>query len=198
MQTLVIMVKEPRPGRVKTRLGRDLGMTAAAWWFRHQSRALIRRVQDPRWQVVLGVAPDQAGLNSRVWPAHLPRWPQGRGDLGDRMGRMLRAAAPGPVCVIGADIPGIRPAHIAEAFRALGNHDAVFGPAPDGGYWLVGLKRARPVPPTLFANVRWSTQHALADTIATLPAHRIARIATLNDVDTIDDLPMTKRGPRAT
>lgn len=198
MQTLVIMVKEPRPGRVKTRLGRDLGMTAAAWWFRHQSRALIRRVQDPRWQVVLAVAPDQAGLNSRVWPAHLPRWPQGRGDLGDRMGRMLRAAAPGPVCVIGADIPGIRPAHIAEAFRTLGNHDAVFGPAPDGGYWLVGLKRARPVPPTLFANVRWSTQHALADTIATLPDHRIARIATLNDVDTIDDLPMTKRGPRAT
>tara|TARA_R110000850_G_scaffold180669_2_gene306178 strand:+ start:297 stop:893 length:597 start_codon:yes stop_codon:yes gene_type:complete len=198
MQTLVIMVKEPRPGRVKTRLGRDLGMTAAAWWFRHQSRALIRRVQDPRWQVVLAVAPDKAGLNSRVWPAHLPRWPQGRGDLGDRMGRMLRAAAPGPVCVIGADIPGIRPAHIAEAFRALGNHDAVFGPAPDGGYWLVGLKRARPVPPTLFANVRWSTQHALADTIATLPDHRIARIATLNDVDTIDDLPMTKRGPRAT
>jgi|TARA_R110002012_G_scaffold120035_1_gene269185 rSAM/selenodomain-associated transferase 1 len=198
MQTLVIMVKEPRPGRVKTRLGRDLGMTAAAWWFRHQSRALIRRVQDPRWQVVLAVAPDKAGLNSRVWPAHLPRWPQGRGDLGDRMGRMLRAAAPGPVCVIGADIPGIRPAHIADAFRALGNHDAVFGPAPDGGYWLVGLKRARPVPPTLFANVRWSTQHALADTIATLPDHRIARIATLNDVDTIDDLPMTKRGPRAT
>lgn len=198
MQTLVIMVKEPRPGRVKTRLGRDLGMTAAAWWFRHQSRALIRRVQDPRWQVVLAVAPDKAGLNSRVWPAHLPRWPQGRGDLGDRMGRMLRAAAPGPVCVIGADIPGIRPAHIAEAFRTLGNHDAVFGPAPDGGYWLVGLKRARPVPPTLFANVRWSTQHALADTIATLPDHRIARIATLNDVDTIDDLPMTKRGPRAT
>jgi len=198
MQTLVIMVKEPRAGRVKTRLGRDLGMTAAAWWFRHQSRALIRRVQDPRWQVVLAVAPDKAGLNSRVWPAHLPRWPQGRGDLGDRMGRMLRAAAPGPVCVIGADIPGIRPVHIADAFRTLGNHDAVFGPAPDGGYWLVGLKRARPVPPTLFANVRWSTQHALADTIATLPDHRIARIATLNDVDTIDDLPMTKRGPRAT
>ena len=155
-------------------------------------------MQDPRWQVVLAVAPDKADLNSRVWPAHLPRWPQGRGDLGDRMGRMLRAAAPGPVCVIGADIPGIRPAHIAEAFRTLGNHDAVFGPAPDGGYWLVGLKRARPVPPTLFANVRWSTQHALADTIATLPDHRIARIATLNDVDTIDDLPMTKRGPRAT
>jgi rSAM/selenodomain-associated transferase 1 len=197
-RTLVIMVKEPLPGRVKTRLGRDLGMTAAAWWFRHQTRALIRRVQDPRWQVVLAVAPDRAGLSSRVWPAHLPRWPQGRGDLGDRMGRMLRGAPAGQVCVIGADIPGVTSSRVAEAFRALGSHDAVFGPAPDGGYWLIGLKRARPVPPRLFENVRWSTEDALADTVATLPDHRIAQVATLRDVDTIDDLPMTKRGARAT
>ena len=192
------MVKEPRPGRVKTRLGRDLGMTAAAWWFRLQSRALLRRVQDPRWHLVLAVAPDRAGMTSRVWPAHLTRWPQGRGNLGDRMGRMLRGAPPGPVCVIGADIPGITAAHIANAFNALRANDAVFGPAHDGGYWLIGLKRSRPIPPRLFANVRWSTEHALADTITTLPNHRIAQIATLKDVDTIDDLPMTNRGARAT
>ena len=192
------MVKEPRPGRVKTRLGRDLGMTAAAWWFRLQSRALLRRVQDPRWQLVLAVAPDRAGMTSRVWPAHLTRWPQGRGNLGDRMGRMLRGAPPGPVCVIGADIPGITSAHIANAFNALRAKDVVFGPAHDGGYWLIGLKRSRPIPPRLFANVRWSTEHALADTITTLPNHRIAQIATLKDVDTIDDLPMTNRGARAT
>ena len=192
------MVKEPRPGRVKTRLGRDLGMTAAAWWFRLQSRALLRRVQDPRWQLVLAVAPDRAGMTSRVWPAHLTRWPQGRGNLGDRMGRMLRGAPPGPVCVIGADIPGITAAHIANAFNALRANDAVFGPAHDSGYWLIGLKRSRPIPPRLFANVRWSTEHALADTIATLQNHRIAQVAMLKDVDTIDDLPMTNRGARAT
>ena len=55
-RTLVIMVKEPRPGRVKTRLGRDIGMVGAAWWFRHQTRSLIRRLRDPRWQIVLAVA----------------------------------------------------------------------------------------------------------------------------------------------
>jgi glycosyltransferase A (GT-A) superfamily protein (DUF2064 family) len=114
------------------------------------------------------------------------------------MGRMLGTAPPGPVCIVGADIPGITATHIASAFGALGANDAVFGPAPDGGYWLIGLKRARPIPPRLFANVRWSTEHALMDTIATLPNHRIAQIATLNDVDTIDDLPMTNRGRRAT
>ncbi|NOR31816.1 MAG: DUF2064 domain-containing protein [Sulfitobacter sp.] len=192
------MVKEPRPGRVKTRLGRDLGMTAAAWWFRHQARRLIRNVQDPRWNVVLAVTPDRAGLSSRVWPEHIARAPQGQGNLGDRMARMLRGAAAGPVCVIGADIPGINRAEIAKAFHALGGHDAVFGPAPDGGYWLIGLKRARAVPPGLFDGVRWSSEHALADTIATLPDHRIAQVATLQDVDTIDDLPMTNRGARAT
>ena len=196
--TLVVMVKEPRPGRVKTRLGRDLGMTAAAWWFRHQTRRLIRNVQDPRWNVVLAVTPDRAGLTSRVWPEHIARAPQGQGNLGDRMARMLRGAPAGPVCVIGADIPGINRAEIAKAFHALGGHDAVFGPAPDGGYWLIGLKRARAVPPGLFDGVRWSSEHALADTIATLPDHRIAQVATLQDVDTIDDLPMTNRGARAT
>ncbi len=192
-RTLVIMVKEPLPGRVKTRLGRDLGMTAAAWWFRHQTRALIRRVQDPRWQVVLAVAPDQAGLSSRVWPAHLPRWPQGRGDLGDRMGRMLRAAPPGPVCVIGADIPGVTAARVADAFRALGSHDAVFGPAEDGGYWLVGLCRGAQAHPDMFAGVRWSGEHALADSLRCLRGRRVALVDRLRDVDTLDDLRATKR-----
>lgn len=186
--TLVVMVKEPRPGRVKTRLGRDIGMTAAAWWFRHQVRALLRRVRDPRWYVVLAVAPDRQGMLSRVWPADLPRVPQGAGDLGDRMARVFRTMPPGPVAIIGADIPGVTAARIAEAFRALGDHDAVFGPAPDGGYWLIGLKRSAAVPAMIFQDVRWSTEHALADTAASLPGQRIAHVATLRDVDTIADL----------
>ncbi len=104
-RTLIVMVKEPRAGRVKTRLGREIGMVAAAWWFRHQVRRLLRRIEDPRWQVVLAVAPDRAGMLSRVWPEHLARWPQGQGDLGARMALALRRASGGPACVIGADIP---------------------------------------------------------------------------------------------
>jgi len=186
--TLIVMVKEPRPGRVKTRLGRDIGMTVAAWWFRHQTRRLLRRIEDPRWQVVLAVAPDVEGLKSRNWPAHFPRLPQGRGDLGERMARMLRLSALGPACVIGADIPGITRHHIAEAFAALGDHDAVFGPAPDGGYWLVGLKHPARQPAGFFAGVRWSSPHALSDSRATLSGHRIAEITPLRDIDTADDL----------
>lgn len=188
IRTLVIMVKEPRPGRVKTRLGRDIGMVGAAWWFRHQTGSLIRRLRDPRWRIVLAVSPDQQGHVSRVWPADLPRVPQGRGDLGDRMGRMLRIAPKGPVCLIGADIPGITRGHVARAFRALGRSQWVFGPAPDGGYWLVGAQRTAALPTGLFQDVRWSTEHALADTLASVPGGRIAMLDHLRDVDTLADL----------
>lgn len=183
------MTKEPRPGRVKTRLGRDIGLVPAAWWFRHQTRKLLRRLEDPRWQIVLAVSPDVEGLKSRVWPAHLPRRTQGRGHLGDRMARMLALSHGGPACVIGADIPSIGRKHIAEAFKALGNHDAVLGPAHDGGYWLIGLKHPSRQPKGFLQGVAWSTKHAMVNSIATMPDYRIATVTKLRDVDTVDDLP---------
>ncbi len=182
------MVKEPVAGRVKTRLGRDIGMVQAAWWFRRQSQRLIRAVADPRWRLVLAVSPDRTGLMSRFWPGHVPRVPQGSGNLGDRMGRMLRSMPTGPVCVIGADIPRIDRTQISHAFAALGAHDVVFGPAEDGGYWLIGAKRRRALPPDLFAGVRWSTKFALTDTLATVGDARVAQVATLADIDTKQDL----------
>lgn len=188
MRHVFLMLKEPRPGRVKTRLGRDIGVVPAAWWFRHQAARAIRRLDDPRWRLVLAVSPDREGLRSRVWPGHLPRVPQERGDLGARMGRLLRTAPPGPAVIVGADIPDLSAAHVARAFRLLGRADAVFGPAEDGGYWLVGLNRTAAPPARLFEGVRWSSPHALADSVATLPGRRIAYADTLCDVDEAADL----------
>ena len=173
-------------------------MTQAAWWFRHQTQGLLRRLYDPRWALVLAVSPDVAGMNSRIWPVHLQRIPQGRGNLGDRMARLLSMPASGSVAIIGGDIPGIQRQHIARAFAALGAQDAVFGPSPDGGYWLVGLKNARKAPVTLFENVRWSSPHALSDSVASLKDLRTAFVDVLQDVDTIEDLRMTARHTRAT
>lgn len=189
---LVVMLKDPRAGRVKTRLGRDIGTTQAAWWFRHQTKRLIRRLDDPRWQLILAVSPDHAGLQSRVWPQHLERMPQGPGNLGHRMARILRTRPPGPVCIIGGDIPGIRPHHIQRAFHALGAHEAVFGPAPDGGYWLIGMQRVGAIPAEALDNVRWSTKHALCDSLSTLSGRRTAFVETLQDVDTAADLSRTE------
>ena len=187
---LIVFAKEPRAGRVKTRLARDLGATAAAWWYRHQTARLLRKLgQDARWETVLAVSPDNAASDSRVWPGHLCRYAQGHGDLGVRMARALRAWPSRPVLLIGSDIPGVLPRHIADAFRKLGQHDAVLGPATDGGFWLIGLKRGSLPAPTLFHNVRWSGPHAMEDTLASMPGLRIGFAATLNDVDRAEDLP---------
>ena len=79
--------------------------------------------------------------------------------------------------IIGSDIPNIERADIANAFHQLGRHDAVFGPAPDGGYWLVGQSRRRTVL-QMFDNVRWSSEHALADTMANLEGGSVKAVAT--------------------
>lgn len=186
---LVIMLKEPVAGRVKTRLGRDIGMTASAWWFRHQTSNLIRRMmQDPRWETSLSVAPD-TGVASRFWPAGIRRTPQGAGDMGARMKRVLSTAPNGRVVLIGGDIPGITPRHIHQAFQALGQNDLVFGPSNDGGFWLAGAKQSgTPLPADLFRNVKWSSAQALADSLKTIGNNTVGYVETLQDVDTIDDL----------
>jgi len=186
---LVIMLKEPVAGRVKTRLGQEIGMTTAAWWFRHQSAALIRRLQSPRWETWLAVAPDTA-LDSRCWPAHLPRMAQGRGELGARMHRIL-ARRPGPVVLIGGDIPGVRAAHITRAFAKLGQHDLVFGPALDGGFWLAGARG--PLPVGLFEGVAWSCPTTLEQTLASAGSARVALVDRLGDVDTLADYQRRQR-----
>lgn len=186
-RTLVVMVKEPRAGRVKTRLAKGIGDARAACFYRHTVAAVLARVVRPgEWRTVLAVAPDTATA-SRTWSPVLPRIAQGHGDLGARLQRVMAWAPPGPVAIIGTDVPDIRAEHIRTAFAALGSHDAVFGPAPDGGYWLVGLKRF-PRIPKAFGRVRWSSVHALADTRANLRGLRVATTVTLADIDEPADL----------
>lgn len=183
------MAKRPVIGRAKRRLAQELGQAAALRFYRGcLFHTVLRLAQDPRWRPILAVDPDTAVAES-VW--HLRRrvavLPQGRGDLGRRMQRLFERLPPGPAIIVGSDIPAIRPADIAQAFKLLGGADAVLGKAPDGGYWLIGLKRT---PKVLrpFAGVRWSGPHALDDTLANLKGRRVAFAATLSDVDTRTDL----------
>ena len=184
--TLVIMVKAPVAGRVKTRLARSIGVGAATGFYRTMLSHTVRRLgRDPRWRTLLGVAPDNAVWSS-LWPPCDGLVPQGTGDLGRRMGRLFNHLPRGPVVIIGSDIPGIEPSDIASAFKALGGHDAVLGPAPDGGYWLIGLKRSPHVPQP-FAGVRWSSEHTMADTLGNLKDRRVALLRELADIDTAED-----------
>ncbi len=182
---VVIFLRAPRLGRVKTRLAADIGDLAALAFYRRISGSLVRRLaRDRRWHCHLAITPDR---DARRWPrgrvAAAVRG-QGGGDLGQRMARIFRTLPPGPALIVGSDVPALAPGHVAAAFRALGNHAAVFGPASDGGYWLVGLRRRPRLPAALFAGVRWSSAHALADTLAGLPRGlSVAFLETLEDVD---------------
>ena len=189
---LIVFVKAPRLGAVKTRLARSVGAVAATAFYRETTATVLRRLApDPRWRLCLAVTPDRAAA-AGFWPADVARLAQGGGDLGRRMERMLRAPPPGPVVVVGSDIPELRAAHVARAFDALRDADAVFGPATDGGYWLVGMKR-RPWLGGAFAGVRWSSRHALADTLTNLAGRRVRLVDRLDDIDTGADLTSWRR-----
>lgn len=172
--TLILFVRIPRLGTGKRRLARDIGAVAALRFERQMLAQSLRRLaRDRRWTLWLAVTPDRA---ARRLGAH----PQGRGDLGARIRRALATCPPGPKLLVGSDIPGLTVAHIAEGFALLGRHDVVFGPASDGGFWLVGCRHR----PPHFGAVRWSSPHALGDVLANLPkSPSVGYAATLDDVD---------------
>jgi len=180
----VVFARVPRLGTVKRRLAKDIGDRAA---LRFHARTLMRLLRtlaaDRRFDAVLAATPDRARLRL---PPRIRRVRQGRGDLGQRMAGVFRRFPHRRVAIIGCDIPDAGADDLAAAFRALGRADAAFGPAADGGYWLVALSPRRPA--RLFAGVRWSTSHALADTLANFSHHRVALLRTLHDVDTAEDL----------
>jgi uncharacterized protein len=191
---LVVMARAPVCGAVKTRLAMEIGVVRATALHRLLTARLLREVtRDPRFRTVLAVSPDLA-VHARfpAWMQQSPRRgppmriKQGKGGLGERMQRIFNRCGRGPLIIVGTDIPFVTAAMIADAFRKFASADAVFGPAEDGGYWLVGLRR-RPRCLAPFENVRWSSSHVLEDTIANLPACRIAFARTLYDVDTADN-----------
>ncbi len=190
--TVFVFARAPRLGAVKRRLAREIGASAALDFHRATMIALLRGLAaERRVHPVLALTPDRARF---PLPVRVARVGQGSGDLGARMQRAARRVTHGRVVIIGCDIPDARAADVVAAFRALGRADAVFGPAEDGGYWLVGLSPRRPARP--FAAVRWSTGHALADTLANFRGRRVTFLRTLRDVDTAQDLNGLRRAPR--
>ena len=175
--TLIVFARAPAIGVGKTRLARGIGRVEAWRVYRGMSEGLLRQLRDPRWRLVVRIAPDRSR-----WPAGPPREPQGRGDLGHRLERALRAHSRTSIVVIGTDAPEVTAERIARAFRALQRTGAVFGPAEDGGFWLMGLSAARARRVRL-PGVRWSTEHALADTVAAVGGAAPVYLEALSDID---------------
>ncbi|MBC9794381.1 TIGR04282 family arsenosugar biosynthesis glycosyltransferase [Sinomicrobium weinanense] len=184
---LIIFTRNPEPGKVKTRLAKTVGESAALdvyTFLLNHTRDITQNLQTDKT-----VYYSDTIAKDDLWPTdrYAKRLQHGT-DLGQRMeNAFLTAFEEGykKVTLIGSDIYELSQKHLEEALEALGSHDAVIGPAEDGGYYLIGL---RTMNPELFRNKRWSTDTVLKDTLDDLKGKNIHLLETLNDIDTYEDI----------
>ncbi len=198
-ERLIVFTRYPEPGTTKTRLIPALGPEGAADLHRQMAEHSLvqaRRLQEQR-PVALEVRFDGGSEERmRAWlGADVACVPQGEGDLGERMARAFREAfwhGVERIVIVGTDCPALTADLMSAALAALGDHDLVLGPATDGGYTLIGLRRELP---QLFAGVPWGTGKVLERTLAIAEQAqlRVRLLERLDDVDRPEDLPAWER-----
>lgn len=191
---VIVMAKAPVAGLAKTRLAPVLGVEGAA---RLASRMLHETVSQAlasgvgAVELCVAPTPDHPAVREALGSlaGSVLTSPQGEGDLGARMWRALDRglAVDGRAVLIGTDCPGLVAGVLTAAAEALHTHDAVFVPAHDGGYVLVGLRRPLP---TVFGAMPWSTPEVMAITRQRLAAGGVhwAELSALADIDEPQDL----------
>lgn len=200
-QTVVaVFVRRPVPGRVKTRLARDLGDEAACALYRAMVADCIANVRAAGFPLFLfHDGQDTDGLPLE-WVAAADKIFSQEGDsLGERMDaafeRSFFAGARG-VILTGSDIPGLDAELLQSALASMEDHDAVFAPAFDGGYCLVASRKCS-YNSRIFHEIPWSTSRVLDTTIATCTAHGVSYrlLEPRQDIDTMEDLAAYCRNP---
>lgn len=191
--TIIIYARHPRPGAVKTRLAMGIGAENAAIVYAIALDHVLQQLKPlaSRMRVVIDAATedDVPALRVRApWAADVR--PQCAGDIGERMSHSLeRALDEGASCALltGSDLPGLETTMLTCALDLLASHDAVLGPARDGGYWLVGLRHACP---SLFSDIRWGDDDVYGTSLlrASHCGISCAQAETLSDIDTLPDL----------
>jgi len=166
---LLVFLKAPRVGAVKTRLARDIGGELAAEVYRSLARAVLdatRPTHPEGFRRVLCFAPGDAGPEIALWLGDEVLEPQAEGDLGVRMdGAFANSFARGSAksLIVGTDSLDVNRGVVEAAFLALDHADLVIRGAEDGGYTLIGLTRRHTA---LFADIAWSTRAVLSQTLA--------------------------------
>jgi len=190
---LLVFLKAPRPGQVKTRLAADIGADEAARVYRGLAERVLAQTSPERadsYQRVLFFAPADAQAEIAAWLPGETLVAQDPGDLGRRMEAAFALAfARGATraALIGTDVPRLSRVHVEEALNALDRCPVVLGPATDGGYYLVGLRQPQP---DLFRDVAWGTSSVRETTLHRAAALGLAvhLLPPLRDVDTAADL----------
>lgn len=183
---IIVFVKNPKLGRVKSRLANSIGEQSALKLYLEFLNITASTLKNCPQDIVIYFSED---IDSDLLNNYRQRVQKGA-DLGEKM---FHAFAEGfaegyeKIVLIGSDIPDLKPEHIQAAFQKLEDHKAVFGPAEDGGYYLIGLSQPIKFP---FEIQEWSTSTVLNNTLDNLKNNNIdyALIEMLNDIDTFEDL----------
>ncbi|YCM42703.1 TIGR04282 family arsenosugar biosynthesis glycosyltransferase [Verrucomicrobiaceae bacterium 227] len=187
---VLLFLKAPRPGFVKTRLAVDLGDQDACRIYRRLAEETLSIVP-ASWAKEVVFTPAEAEEEMKSWLGNGPDFrPQSDGNLGRRLQLASSEAfqsGAASVLLLGGDCPGITSAHLEEAAAVLARGEAVVGPAVDGGYWLLGLPSDLP---QVFQNVPWSTSTVLTETLTRLQALDLPvhHLDLLEDVDDLSSL----------
>lgn len=197
-----VFVRQPVPGRVKTRLACALGNEAACDLYRAMVADCIANVRASGLPLyIFHDGQDAAGLPAEWTGAADYVFCQEGESLDERMGaafeRSFAAGARGMI-LVGSDIPGMDAGLLQSAREAIQCHDAVFAPAFDGGYCLVAARRDR-FTRDIFHGIPWSTACVLDMTVAACRAHGVSYrlLDPRRDIDTMDDLAAYCRTPSA-
>ncbi len=193
-RTLGLMAKHWTPGKVKTRLGRSIGMHRSAQIYRLFVQFLTLNLADSGTErQVVGTPTDQIALIAENLAKGWNVVRQSDGDLGNRKATWFRSvhSAHSDTILIGGDCPLISPVEISNAFDKLIDHEVVLGPAVDGGYYLVGIRGGCPEAATImFDAMTWGHESVLQITRQRLELAEIssAELPPMQDVDTLMDL----------
>lgn len=192
MRRIALFARRPVPGRVKSRLSPALPPALACDLYRALLADALTAASDCGAGARIVYWADEAAEGAAPFepPYGWDAASQRGADLGERLERAFHELLPTPAdaaVVIGADCPSLNSATLRAAFAALDRADVVLGPASDGGYTLIGLRRPAP---RLFRGVAWGTGEVLAQTLQRAEAGRlrVERLETLDDLDTPDDL----------
>lgn len=197
---LIMFVKNPEPGQVKSRLAATLGDHEAARVYKAITEGLVSAV-DPSskcagYDMAVAYSPADAAKDMKAWlGSGIQLLPQSGENLGERMHKAFKdgfARSYKKILIIGSDCPAVTHELIIEALHMLDRHDVLIGPATDGGYYLIGLCSSAP---GLFTGIGWSTELVLQQTIERCNALHLTYVLLpeLRDIDHPEDLEYYRR-----
>lgn len=191
--SVLIFIKSPEREKVKSRLASVIGDETALTLYKSFILDIIETLQRGNFPLKIFFYPPDSREALENWIGHNCDYiPQEGGDLGERMkNAFIQSFSEGleKVLLIGSDIPDLTGAVVNEAFESLDNHDAVIGPASDGGYYLIGFKKSTFLPDT-FQGITWSNDSVFRKTMGVFNEARLRFhiLPEWGDVDTMDDL----------